>query len=387
MKVLKICTGTWGNASRDQRELNVCRDLGAETVILAKGNEDDRGREDDVNGFRVFRCSSRPYKQLPVPINRFFSVFQWARFASKLEADVITGHDIDGWTIGWLSKLFRGKKKPILVYDSHEFELGRNKKRNKIHLYIIKLWEKKVINSSAFTMVVNDSIADELVKIHRLKKRPVVIRNIPDKWNIDPVKYKQKREELKKEFEGCNEKSILIYHGAVSHNRGIEQLLLAVADLEGVNLLILGNPESEEYKNELIEKYIQPIKDRIIVKSAVPHDQLWEYIGAADLCIALIVPKYRSYFYALPNKLFEAIQAGTPILVSNLPEMKRIVEEYNIGECVEVDDIEAIKSAIKKMLEHGRQPYEKGIEKAQKELTWDNEKETLKKAYSTILHS
>lgn len=202
MKVLKICTNTWENASRDQRELGVCRELSMDTVVLAKGNADDKGREDSVNGFPVFRYTTRPYAKVPVGLNRVLSIFQWAKFASSLNADIITGHDIGGWTIGWLSRFYNRKNKPLLVYDSHEFELGRNAKRNKLQLMAIKFWERKVIKDSVFTIVVNDSIADELVAIYGLKERPVVVRNIPNKWDIDPDVCKETRRELESLFGG-----------------------------------------------------------------------------------------------------------------------------------------------------------------------------------------
>ena len=138
MKVLKIALSEWKNASRDARELKVCMELGAEVVVLAKGNAQDRGREDLVNGFRVLRYTTRPYPTIPVVLNRIISVFMWAKYAATLDADVISGHDIDGWTVGWLSKLFNRRKKPVMVYDSHEFELGRNKDRSRIKINFIK---------------------------------------------------------------------------------------------------------------------------------------------------------------------------------------------------------------------------------------------------------
>lgn len=202
MKVLKICTGTWENESRDQRELGVCRELGADVFVLAKGNAEDYGREDEVNGFPVRRFTTRPYAKLPVSINRIISILYWAKYTSTLDADVISGHDIDGWTIGWLSRFYNRKNRPQLVYDSHEFELGRNVKRSGLQIAAIKLWERKVIKDSAFTIVVNDSIADELVKIYKLKDRPVVVRNIPNRWDIDEKVCKETREELLKLFGG-----------------------------------------------------------------------------------------------------------------------------------------------------------------------------------------
>ena len=385
MKVLKICAGTWENASRDQRELGVVRELGAEVLVLAKGNTEDRGREESVNGFPVHRYTTRPFSRLPNPVNRMLSIFQWARYAASFRADVISGHDLPGWTIGWLSRFYSGKQKPALVYDSHEFELGRNASRSRLQTSMIRFWERRVIRKSAFTVVVNDSIADELVKIYSLRERPIVVRNIPDRWEIDPAACAEKRRELLEAFHGGD--YLMMYHGALSRNRGLEEMLRVMPGLDGVKLLLLGNPESPGYLTGLREQYIDALGDRVIVQAAVPHSELWKYIGAADLCAAPIIPRCRSYYFALPNKLFEAAQVGTPLLASDLPEMRRIVTGYRIGEVVNPEDPEALKEKILFMKAQGRKPYMDGLRKAREELTWDREKETLKAAYARLVAS
>ena len=382
MRVLKICLNTWEKESRDQRELNVCKELEMDTVVLAKGNADDRGREEYVNGFRVYRYTTRPISNVPTLVNRIISIFQWAKYASELRADIITGHDIGGWTIGWISLLFRQKDKPLLVYDSHEFELGRNTKRNRIQIAFLKFWEKKVIEKSVFTIVVNDSIADELVDMYKLKKRPVVVRNIPDRWDIDPLICKQIRKNLERDY---GEGYYILYHGMVCRNRGIEQLSRAIKGLDDVKLLIIGNPESDSYLDELNVNYFSKIKNQVFLMSAVPHDVLWKYIGAVDLSVAPIIPKYRSYYYALPNKLFESVQVGTPLLVSDLPEMRKIVKGYQIGECVDAENIEKLRDGILRMKRNGKEPYIDKIKKASEELTWDTEKKALIQAYKGIM--
>lgn len=200
MNVLKICCSRWENASRDQRELNTCKELGYEVSVLAKGEPGDKGRKEMVNDFLVYRYTSRPCAHLPNLINRVISAFQWARFARHLNPDIITGHDIDGWTVGLLTKFFC-KKKPLLIYDSHEFELGRNVRRSRCRLALLKFWERIVIRKSVYTIVVNDSIADELVNIYKLKERPIVVRNIPNKWKINHDECEATRRELERMFE------------------------------------------------------------------------------------------------------------------------------------------------------------------------------------------
>ena len=68
----------------------------------------------------------------------------------------------------------------------------------------------------------------------------------------------------------------------------------AISEIKDINLVILGNPESEEYLNTLQKQYICDIPNNVVIMSAVSHDVLWKYIGAVDLCVAPIVPNCRS---------------------------------------------------------------------------------------------
>lgn len=206
MKVLKVCIGEWKNASRDKRELTVCRELGAITEVVAKGASHDWGRVDKVDGFTVYRLSTRLFPWLPTSINRAISIFTWAHYVRGIRADIISGHDIEGLTISWLSTLFqRRRNRPALVYDSHEFELGRNVKRNRVQWFFVKYWERFLIKRSAFMIVVNDSIADEVTRIHHLKKRPVVARNTPNRWTVDEKVCAEKRREILATFNAAGE--------------------------------------------------------------------------------------------------------------------------------------------------------------------------------------
>ncbi|MBO4649758.1 MAG: glycosyltransferase [Clostridiales bacterium] len=387
MKVLKICIGTWENASRDSRELSVCRDLGAEIVVLAKGNADDRGREDEVNGYKVMRYTTRPYKKLPVGINRIISIFQWAKYAATLKADVITGHDIGGWTIGWLSKFYSKKKKPVLVYDSHEFELGRNSKRSKIQLGMIKFWEKKCIKKSAFTIVVNDSIADEIVKIYKLKERPVVVRNIPNRWTVDESVCAEKRKELLEMFPEKDDAFLIMYHGAVVPGRDVERVIELVSINPEVKAVILGNC-SDEYKKKLTDLVDSfGVNDRVAFHKAVPLVELWKYVGAVNVGMILARATCKNHLYSLPNKLFENIQAGTPVVCPNYPAFKSIVEKYKNGLMCDPEDMNSINECVDKLRTDNKlyNELKDNALKAKEELNWEKERNLLISAYSDLL--
>lgn len=385
VNILKIACMTWENASRDRRELSVYRDLDANVIVMAKGDINDIGRDDVVEGFRVLRYSTRPLGQhIPNSINRFISLFTWAHYARKLQPDVISGHDIQGLFIGWLSSFFMHREsKPKLIYDAHEFEIGRSAKRSKIHILFIKYLEKFLMNKCAFSIMVNDSIADEVQRIHNLEKRPIVVRNIPNRWNIDEKSIKRQRLKFIQALNLPSSTFLLIYHGAIMPNRGIENMLIALSQTKDTAAIILGNG-SREYLSELHEQVkALGIEKRTLFQHAVPISDLVNYVGAADVGMVLIRSINANHRYSLPNKYFENIQSLTPVVVSNFPELGRLTKMYGIGIAVNPENIDEIKNAIEHMRDDNVY-YANCIENlktAKAELCWENERIVLENAY------
>jgi len=199
---LKVVGGTWENASRDKRELSVYKELGYEVAVVAKGNASDRGRSEIIDGFKVYRLTTRPLgAKAPDTFNRFLSIFYWAKFVRKLHPEVISGHDlIPGLTISWLASLFTSKK-TWLIYDSHEFEMGRNQERSKIVKILIKWWEGFLLKKCAFAIMVNDTIADAVKEIHKLRNKPISVRSTPNNWKLNAKDSLVIRNELLRSFE------------------------------------------------------------------------------------------------------------------------------------------------------------------------------------------
>lgn len=387
-RVLKICANTWDSASRDKRELTLCRDLGAETLVMAKGAPGDSFREEEVSGFHVYRFSTRPLgtARWLTPLNQILSLFVWGRKARKFRPDVITGHDLPGLFVGYLSN-FGNSHKAALVYDSHEFEIGRAVRRSRLQIWLVTRLERFLMKRCAFSIMVNDSIADEVQRIHRLKERPVVARNVPSYWELDPAEAARVRSGLLEKL-GLPEGTFLtMYHGALMPERGIENLLRAVALTPGTAAVVLGNG-NESYVSSLHALCRElGAADRVLFHPAVPVEALRNYAGAADMGVSLLQPVVQNHILALPNKFFENIQSLTPVIVSDFPAISSLLRHYGIGLPVNPESPEDIAAAIRRMRDD-REFYaacKENLKRAKEELCWEREKTALEEAYRRIL--
>lgn len=388
-RVLKICSNSWENASRDKRELTVCRELGMEALVMAKGAPGDSFRQDEVDGFPVYRFSTRPLgtARWLTPLNQVLSLFIWGWKARKFQADIITGHNLPGLFVGYLSNLGNSHKAK-LVYDAHEFELGLDNKRNHFQIWGIKHLERFLMNRSAFSIMVNDSIANEVKKIHHPKTPLVVARNVPSYWELNLEEMARIRREFLRELCLPEESFLIMYHGGIVENRGIENMLRAVAMTQGVGAVILGNAQVPSYLNSLRTLCGKlKITNRLLFHPAVPLLELRNYVGAVDVGMSLLQPTIQNHILALPNKFFENIQSLTPVIVSDFPTIGDLVDRYRIGLRVRPESPEEIAAAICR-LKNDSEFYsvcKENLKRAKEDSCWEREKLSLTEAYRRIM--
>jgi len=289
-------------------------------------------------------------------------LFLFLLFRRKI--DILVANDLDTLPANYIISKIR---KTILIYDSHEYFtevpelIGRERVRN---FWLII--ERKILPALKNVYTVSQPIADAYSEKYGVEFE--VIHNYPlREKSIDSYKLP---------FATGGDK-LLIYQGAVNMGRGLEILIDAVAEMDGVKLIIAGDGD---IRNSLGKKVTENnLESKIILLGKIPFKQLHSLTRIADAGVSLEEDMGLNYRFAMPNKLFDYIQAGIPVLVSDLPEMKKIVEEFKIGMIAVSRDREAIKKLLTILLfdEKQRAFWKQGIEKAAIELCWENEEGKL----------
>jgi len=396
-KLLKVCFCDIRKASRNLRELSAAKEAGYEVAVLAEApsGSQDNGKVEFVQGWEV-HWYAFPDVLIHKPVLFFFSrVIRFAlsrtiRFCAvrAIRADVLSCHDIQALFIGYLSTLFYKKgKKPLLVYDAHEYELGRKGKRGRIKLFFLKHQERYLIRRCAFSITVNDSIADEMQRVHRLRSRPVVVRNTPENWLLDSGLIAKRREELLARVNEPGGAFFVMNHGGITPLRGIDNLIRLVGRNTSLYGIIMGYVMDDAYLDSLLRLAREEgAAEKMVFLPAVEQKRIWEYAGAADVALILIHGAFRNHYWSLPNKFFENIQSLTPIICSHYPEMKRIVEAYGIGLTCDPDNLEEINACIEKMRTDKAfyTQCKENLRQAKEDLCWENEKRKLIGAYTAL---
>jgi len=283
--------------------------------------------------------------------------------------DILLANDLDTLLANYLASKISKKK---LVYDSHELftEVPELINRPFQQNFWLKI-EKNILPKLKNSYTVCDSIA-----MHYKKKYSVnfqVIRNVPIQIkNVLEISFP---------FETYGKK-IILYQGALNKGRGLELMIDTMQYIENSILVIIGSGDIENSIKAQVQNLNLKNKVKFIPRK-IPIE-LKKMTQLADLGISIEEDLGLNYKYALPNKLFDYIQAQIPVLVSDLDEMKQIVQKYNFGEVIIDRNPEALATQINALLLKNKDFYAKQLQKASVELCWENESKKLMKIFESI---
>jgi len=323
--------------------------------------------------------TGRSYKtkrfKLPFTKGPLFYAFLNLRFFFYLlfhKCDIILANDLDTLLAASWAKKF--KKNCELVYDSHEYYTGVPElvARPKVQ----KIWER--IEASIFPKLnkiytVNQSIAD----LYKAKygKKLYVVRNVSPLLDVFKL--------LEPSDYGISEnKKIILMQGAgINVDRGAEEAVEAMEEIENAVLVFIGDGDVVPQ----LKKYVTDnrLERKVYFLGKKPYLEMMQFTRMADIGLTLDKGTNINYQNSLPNKLFDYIQGGTPILATNIKEVASIVQEYEIGEIISELTAQNLAEKLKKMLENEDklQFYAQNCLKTAQILNWEQECKVLEKIY------
>lgn len=286
--------------------------------------------------------------------------------------DLFVANDLDTLLPNVLISKLKRKR---LVYDSHEYFCGELSIADRPFVkHVWKSIERFCFPKLKDVITVSQSIVEQYEKEYGI--RPHLVRNIPPKAT-PPVT------ETRVSLQLPEDKTIIILQGnGINEGRGGEELVEAMPFVdEKAVFLIVGSgtviPQLKERVKDL------QLEHRVRFVSRVTPEMLYNYTYLSDIGIALDRDLSMNLRFSLPNKLFEYIKAGTPVVVSNLIERARIVGQYRVGLIVEDFQAENIAEKINKLV-NDKQLYndlKANCKIAAEDLCWENEEKVLEEIY------
>lgn len=338
------------------------KSLGYDVTVVALHNG-DLPVDEQIQGVFVNRIKlvTRSWiKFRPIQFLKYFE-FLFRAIKYSREFDYLNCNDLNALPVGVIVKLLNSRVR--LVYDSHEFAINDVPNQSRISIKLKYFFEKLLIKYADHVVVVSDSIANEYVKLYDIKK-PYVVLNCPSytdqtKKNIFRIKFNIRQDQ-----------KIFLYQGGLSKGRGIEVLLQSFFErkVDDCVLICMGYG--------LLEDVIRTYAKRssvIFYHPAVSQDVLLDHTSSADIGLSLIEDACMSYRYCLPNKLFEYIMASLPVIASDLPEMRRLVDLEGIGLVVEDNTIEGMQMAINEIMASDLEKFSANVREASNKYCWENQ--------------
>ncbi|MBV2166841.1 MAG: glycosyltransferase family 4 protein [Kaistella sp.] len=353
---MKVLVSVFNNLSTDQRVEKVCRTLSENGFSIELIGNNWGGLPDLKRDYPVSRII------LKSKILRYAYVeFQWKLYKELLKkADqdtILLSNDLDTLLPNYLVS----KKLNLpLVYDSHEIFTEMPSVNGRFTQNIWRSLESFIAPKLNFMMTASESYADWFHKTYGIE-RPVVVQNFPVK-SENPQNYSK-----------INSPKIILYQGVINPSRGLDKMIPEMHKIENAELWIAGDgPKKKEFQ-ELTKTL--GLDDKVKFIGKILPEKLREITRKADVGLSIEENNGLSYYFSMPNKISDYIQARIPVVVSDFPEMKKVADHFKAGE--KIRDYNELAEKIQLVLNNGKHSYKDALNHAASQLCWENEENRL----------
>ncbi|MBQ9313254.1 MAG: glycosyltransferase [Bacteroidales bacterium] len=365
MKRIYVCVSN--DVFGDNRVKKTCKslkDYGLEVHIVCKRGKQNLQHKDTDFHFHpmrfLFKKNFLYYAELNIKI-LFMVLFK--------KIDILWANDLDTLFPMYIVSRLRRKS---LIFDSHEMfteipELNDNPKVKKFWQFL----EKSMVPNLKWIITVCNPIKDYFKE--KYNANAIVVRNIP--------LYNENNQQRK--LYPLKEK-IIVWQGATNIDRSLEDLVLAMQNIDA-KLYIIGRGDVFHTLEKEIEE--NNLSEKVFLLGRKSFSEMMSYTRRATIGLSIDRPTNGNYKISLPNKIFEYINAATPVLCTPLQEIKPIVKQYGTGDFIENPTKENLVDKINSMLNDNEtlQRMSDNCLKAQKELSWQNEEKHIFSLLDKIL--
>ncbi|HEY9032261.1 MAG TPA: glycosyltransferase [Kangiella sp.] len=284
---------------------------------------------------------------------------------------IIHAHDINVLTTAWIaSKLL----KVPLIYDAHEISTHREGYQ-KIRSYIGFI-EKKLMPKAEATITTTDMRAKFLARSYGIK-RPTVLQNRPSYYEL------KDSTRIRDELMLTERWPIVLYQGGLQAGRGLEMLVMSAQGVNNAYFVFIGSGRLESKLKKLANEL--EVENRVKFIPMVSLSDLPKYTASADIGIQPIQNTCLNHYSTDSNKLFEYVLAGLPVVATDFPEIREIVNRYQVGMLFD-ESLDGLTSAINKLVQAKRlrEQYKTNALEARKELSWESQEQALVELYNNI---
>ena len=295
--------------------------------------------------------------------------------ALRSRADAYEANDLPPLLAALIAAKLRGK--PV-VYRAHELWSEASP-----HVRFAAFWRfmERALVPRADYVVTPEENRSRIYEVELGARRPpVTVRNCPP--YRPPVVSHRLRDELSRRGIRCS--TIVLYQGLVDSARCIEEIAEATRSFDdGAVLVIMGTGYG---------KWTSPATalagyERIVVLPPVPYDELVPYTASADIGILLYRNDCRNNYYCAPNKLFEYMMMGLPMIAADYPGMQPIVQGGEVGVCVDPESPQAIAAAVNRLAadpDRRERMRQNGLRLAKDRYNWELESVPLLQLYGSL---
>lgn len=286
--------------------------------------------------------------------------------------DVIHAHDVNTLPTAWLASLIA---RAPLVYDAHEISTDREGYGSVRNL--VGWVEKKLMPRASATITTTDARAKFFARAYGIP-RPLVLQNRP-RFEQAP-----RTDRLREELGLRPDWPIILYQGGIQQGRGLHKLIVAAGDVPQAYLVFIGGGRLEGELQALVAS--RQLGEKVRFIPTVDLDQLLTYTRSADIGVQPIENTCLNHLTTDSNKLFEYVMAGLPVVTSDLPEIRKIVNAYQFGLLVPPGDVDALTVALRQLAGDPilRARLAANAEHAAASLTWEAQEGSLIDLYGII---